>query len=192
MRELVPGKISPATARRVAGLVLRAGLILPEAWGSRLDETRESGVSAQSDDSVLLDIAISVAREDAFIHQKISQALQTLPFRESRLLAAVSDGLGAPQAAGTEKKQAYGKFNPLTGVYNYVMPSSVAYDFLVRGGESKIPGQVILSSAVALQGAEPGDVYPGILGRVLAGYESVGLHHEARKLAVEAILGLLK
>ncbi len=192
VRELIPGRISPVTARRVAGLILRAGLVVPESWGDRLDDAVQSEASGRSADAVLLDIAVSLAREDGLARQKIAQALDRFSDREARVLFAISNGLKGSGGAESQKNVVYGKFNPLTGSSNYVMPSSVAYDFLVRGGESKIPGQVILSSAMALQGAGPGDVYPGVLGRVLAGYESVGLHHEARKLAVEAVLGLLK
>lgn len=192
VRELVPGKISPLTARRVAGLILRAGLVVPETWGGRIADAVQSGRGPGSLDAVLVDIAVSLAREDGLAYRKVMQALGRVPEREARVLFAIADGLKGVGARESSKNISYGKFNPLTGSFNYVMPSSVAYDFLVRGGEAKIPGQVILSSAIALQGAAPGEIYPGILGRVLAGYESVGLHHEARKLAVEAILGLLK
>jgi hypothetical protein len=192
VRELIPGRISPVTARRVAGLILRAGLIVPESWGERLDDAVLTEAAGRSADVILLDIAVSLAREDGLARQKIAQALDRFSDHESRILFAISNGLKVSGGGESQKNSVYGKFNPLTGASNYVMPSSVAYDFLVRGGESKIPGQVILSSAMALQGAGPGDVYPGVLGRVLAGYESVGLHHEARKLAVEAVLGLLK
>lgn len=191
VRELLPGKISPETIRRVTGLVLRAGLTLPEPWGQRLDGLRESGNGRAGEAAILLDIAVCIAREDPLIRQKIHQVVDRLPFRDAQLLLAISKGMGASKGDSSEKKASYGKLNPLTGAYNYVMPSSVVYDVLMRGGESKIPGQVILSSAIALQGTEPGSSYPGVLERVLEGYESVGLHHEARRLAVEAVLGLL-
>lgn len=199
VRELNPGPVSPEIAGRVAEIVMRAGYTLPGFWLARL----EGGAPSESPDaekpapapvssaSRLAHLAAAIAAEDDSALKIARELIPDLNPRAVQAISAISEGLELRKSANSTDKGPYVNIYPLTQEKDYVMPSFEVLDDIERATDSKVPGDVILLSALAMNETEPDKAYPGTVRRILAGYEAVGLHHEARKLAVEAILGLV-
>lgn len=185
-RDMSPGTVAPGVAERVAEIVMRAGYTLPSSWVARIGE--KGGKSAEK--NALRHLAALIAAEDNDAAEFLFSLSKSVSPRTAQTLLAISEGLGAEKNGDSGKKEPYVNVLPLTGAEDYVMPSFEVLDDLEGSVESKTPGDVVLLSALAMGEAEPEKAYPGTLRKILAGYRSVGLHHEARKLAVEAILGL--
>lgn len=203
VREINPGPVSPETAGRVAEIVMRAGYTLPGFWLARLEKKKgESDASdtgkaekltssSVSSNVRLAHFAAAIAAEDDSALEMARDLAPTLDSRAAQAISAISEGLGLQKSANSANKSPYVNIYPLTQEEDYVMPSFEVLDDIERATDSKTPGDVILLSALAMNETEPEKAYPGTVRRILAGYEAVGLHHEARKLAVEAILGLV-
>jgi hypothetical protein len=87
-------------------------------------------------------------------------------------------------------KVAYEKNLDLTSGDRYVMPLVSLIDDLEKAEEERRLGEVVLLSAVMLQGAPPDKVNAGVLREAVNGFETVGLTKEARELTMEVVLGM--
>lgn len=77
----------------------------------------------------------------------------------------------------------------LTFVGRYVMPTQVVWERLKKSGDDRLMTEVVSLTAVLLQSADPGEVYPEVLGDALQGLMNVGLGDIASSLAITAAVG---
>lgn len=198
-RDLDPGAVSAATSARLAEIVMRAGYTIPDRWMARLlgkDRGQAaakpaSGQPTISRDDFLRRLAARIAAEDPGVGDSIRAALEGIDPPTAQTLAAIAEGLESRDFTDSGQSSPYVNILPLTQGKDYVMPSFEVLDDLDQAALLKTPGDVILLSALAMNDTQPEQAYPGSLRKILAGYEAVGLHHEARRLAVEAVLGLV-
>lgn len=87
-------------------------------------------------------------------------------------------------------KVAYEKNLDLTSGEGYVMPLVSLVSDLEKAEEDRRLGEVVLLSAVMLQGAPPDKINAGVLREAMYGFETVGLTKEARELTMEVVLGI--
>lgn len=192
VREMNPGPVPPETAQRVAEIIMRAGYTIPGSWMAKIEtKPNASEKIPTSPREILTRIAAGIAAEDESVGAFMDAAAPALSPALSQSISAISEGLNLREAQNATDLKPYVNIFPLTEAVDYVMPPFEVLDDLDNATDNKTPGDVILLSALAINGTAPEKAYPGTVRKILAGYEAVGLHHEARKFAVEAVLGLV-
>jgi hypothetical protein len=116
---------------------------------------------------------------------------KSLEFREVALLNQTRKGLDIISLSGVLPNITYEKDLGLTFGTDYVMPSVVLLDYFYQASKNKILGGVILFGSMALKDTNPAMAYPGLVRDLLSGLGAVGQSTVARKVALEAILGLI-
>ncbi len=184
-----PASFSQDMTADAVRIMLATSRTVPPAWLNRLSQ----GVSDRN--SLLLFIAAEL-NSDLSTESKVNiAALQNLfgklsPLEKTLISAAYEKLDKTNKLHNYTSAEAYEKLIDLTRNADYVMPSSDLTGRLSLAFQEKRLGESILLSAIALQGAQPGSVNPGLLQEIIGGWKTVGLTKEARALATEVILGL--
>ncbi len=184
-----PGAFGPEDVKLAVRIMMAANKTVPASWLNRLSQ----GIGDRN--SLLFFIAAEM-NSDLSTDSKVNVAsfrnlFEKLGIREKVLIAAIYEKLNRDSKLHNYiDTETYEKFLDLTGTEDYVMPSTDLTGRLTQAFKDRRLGESVLLSAIALQGAQPGSVNPGLMQEIIDGWKKVGLTKEARALATEAILGL--
>lgn len=187
--------MSDELVQRITRAGLLAGVPVSRSLEKSLWQQAESGEQKQR----ALVLALSNAALQNFSTEEMpkgavfQELTGKLPETSKTLIFAVIEKLDiSGKLHNSDANEAYEKPDGLTSTVDYVMPSSGLMENLGTALKEKRLGEVILLSSIAIGDIPPSKLDPAVLAEVIDGLKTVGLTSEARELASEAVLGLLK
>lgn len=187
--------MSDELVQRITRAGLLAGAPVSRSLEKRLWQQAESGEQKQR----ALVLALSNAALQNFSTEEMpkgavfQELTGKLPETSKTLIFAVIEKLDiSGKLHNSDANKVYEKPDGLTSTVDYVMPSSGLMENLGTALKEKRLGEVILLSSIAIGDIPPSKLDPAVLAEVIDGLKTVGLTSEARELASEAVLGLLK
>jgi hypothetical protein len=171
-----------------------AGVPLPSVWTERAENlTPEKG-----ENNLYLKVlaASYVARYGSHFNEeqqaKLDQAIEAADKPLGIFVKYIIENVDKQLADDDNAHRAYEKELSLTYEKDYVMPSGVVWDRLIKAGQNKAAGETILLSTVLLRNQELQDTYPPLVADILKATETVGLTDTSKDLAIAAILGKIE